>query len=132
MTKTLRDVVKEVMHASKHDNHFLMADEIASAVIAHVRPQIEAEARAKFGEAIINDMIATDTAKVFTDEDESIKYVRALAALPPTHVCVPVEFLYEIASALRFVAAHDTFNPEHLKSLADKSTDLLAASKREA
>jgi hypothetical protein len=67
----------------------------ATAVIAHVRPQIEAEARA----AAMDDFF-----KAIEDDREELPRrtcdkIISLASAPPGHVCVPVEPTEEMAQA---------------------------------
>ena len=83
-------------------------ERIAAAVIAHVRPQIEHAEREKF----IIELAAVKKqarAAFFAQmekyiTDDNVEAFRKLAALPPSHVCVPVEPTEEMMDALNSYA----------------------------
>ncbi len=66
---------------------------VVAAVIAHVRPQIEAEARA----AAIEEAIAAIRKRAECTLSDALEVadaadaISALSTLPPAHVCVPVD-----------------------------------------
>jgi hypothetical protein len=92
MTKTPGQVAYEA-----HANHAVPWDvttferrhweAVAAAVIAAARSKIEAEARAAMVELVITT-IKRDMGDLEPGQEN---HLRALAAMPPTHVCVPVE-----------------------------------------
>lgn len=150
MTKTLTDVVKGVIHKSKHDNVFLMANEIAAAVLAHARPQIEAEARTFMVEQVKQALQVVLRNEVMSKHAslkdcqfarsgivKSIAAIEALVALPLTHQVVPVELIAEFSDCVermdrtRGILMHDSGGNWGMLD-TNKAKAMLAASKGDA
>lgn len=86
---------------------------IASAVIAHVRPQIEAEARAAVVEECARAATNSDSVNWAWRDAEALAAdrIRAITSAPPGYVCVPVEPTEEM------IAAADKHSKEWSKTL---------------
>jgi len=97
-------------------------NELAAAVIAHVRPQIEAEAKA----AAIEDVILQHRTESIDGGNqwwEKIGYVRirALATAPAGHVCVPVDAIESIAEDKIF--PDSGFSEEYIRGYNDACSE---------
>jgi len=85
-----------------------MHERIAAAVIAHARPQIEKAERERI--IIEIDTVKKQARAAFFAQmekyitDDNVEAFRKLAALPPSHVCVPVEPTEEMMNALNSYA----------------------------
>ncbi len=77
--------------------HAEMWERTAAAVIAHVRPKIEAEARAAAVEQFMTAVCNNSTLPMSVCMAVS-NAVKDLSDLPLTHVCVPVDLLDTLSS----------------------------------
>lgn len=106
MDKTPAQIINELV-----DNYEIidsldildLCERVWDAAIAHVRPLIEAEARAAALEDAAQAAVASDSVNwALLAENLAAERIRALASAPPGHVCVPVT---EVKALLANLAA---------------------------
>jgi hypothetical protein len=84
--QTAHEVWNKQFKSGVMENTALAMDKVAAAVIAHVRPKIEAEARAAALEDAVKELY-----EPWGDWREVVSRIRCLAAVPSRHVVMPVE-----------------------------------------
>ena len=97
MDKTPREIVFEIAHRLGFSDAALEeCEEMSNAVIAHARPQIEAEARAAAVEEaskVFYELTDADADPNWPGLNEIRKRLQDLCYLPPTHAVVPIRFI---------------------------------------
>lgn len=92
MDKTPRKIAIEAWRECGNDFERKM-EHVSASVIAHARPWIERAARAAAFESAAQECDGSTKAGMYIAAD-----IRALADLPASHVCVPVDLLDALSS----------------------------------